>query len=290
MATLSDLLRVANLPKSTYFYWKNWKDWDLKNKELEEQIAAICEENHYRYGRRKVTAVLKNRGFRVGHGKVDRLMTKMGLSGTIKRVHYNSYTGEPGNESPDLIIMEYTNKLGAVHHKSDFSCSRPDEKWTTDVSQFNVCGTKLYLAPIKDMYTGEIISYDLSLSPNLDQQKRMLAKAFETHRDLQGTIFHSDQGWQYRHPEYMDLLKKKGMLQSMSRKGNCLDNCIMESFFGTMKNEMFYGHEKEFKTVDEFRKAVDEYIVYYNSERLHYYKDVKKYMTPLQRRELYAQA
>ena len=113
--------------------------------------------------------MLKDKGFRVEHGTVDRLMTKMGLSGTVKRVHYNSYTGGPGNESPDRIIMEYTNKLGVVHHKSDFSCSRPDEKWTTDVSQFNVCGTKLYLAPIKDMYTGEIISYDLSLSPNLDQ-------------------------------------------------------------------------------------------------------------------------
>lgn len=287
-ATLSDLLLVAKLSKSTYFYQKNWKDWDLKNKELAEQIAAICEENRYRYGRRKVTAVLKDKGFRVEHGKVDRLMTQMGLSGTVKRVHYNSYTGGPGNESPDRIIMEYTNKLGAVHHKSDFSCSRPDEKWTTDVSQFNVCGTKLYLAPIKDMYTGEIISYDLSLSPNLDQQKRMLAKAFATHGDLRGTIFHSDQGWQYRHPEYMALLKEKGMLQSMSRKGNCLDNCIMESFFGTMKNEMFYGHEKEFGTVDEFRKAVDEYIAYYNSKRLHYYKDLKKYMAPLQRRSLSA--
>lgn len=258
-ATLSDLLLVAKLSKSTYFYQKNWKDWDLKNK-----------------------------GFRVEHGKVDRLMTKMGLSGTVRRVHYNSYTGGPGNESPDRIITEYTNKLGVVHHKSDFSCSRPDEKWTTDVSQFNVCGTKLYLAPIKDMYTGEIISYDLSQSPNLDQQKRMLAKAFATHGDLRGTIFHSDQGWQYRHPEYMALLNEKGMLQSMSRKGNCLDNCIMESFFGTMKNEMFYGHEKEFGTVDEFRKAVDEYIAYYNSKRLHYYKDLKKYMAPLQRRSLSA--
>ncbi|MCI5723905.1 MAG: IS3 family transposase, partial [Erysipelotrichaceae bacterium] len=127
----------------------------------------------------------------------------------------------------------------------------------------------------------EIISYDLSTSPNLDQVKRMLNKAFDKFPSVEGIIFHSDQGWQYQHKVYRKELSEHGIIQSMSRKGNCLDNCVMENFFGKMKNEMFYGHAYEFKTLEELQRAMEEYIDYYNTERI----QVKlKGLTPSQAR------
>ena len=132
------------------------------------------------------------------------------------------------------------------------------------------------------MNTNEIISYDLSRSPNLEQINRMLNKAFEKFPDLSGLIFHSDQGWQYRHEKYRSALKEKGIIQSMSRKGNCYDNCIMETFFGRLKNEMFYGHEKEYTSFEKFSDALRKYIYYYNNERI---QAKTKWMPPVKYRE-----
>ena len=140
---------------------------------------------------------------------------------------------------------------------------------------------KCYISPILDMNTNEIISYDLSLHPTLDQVKRMLEKAFEKFPDVTGLIFHSDQGWQYQHAYYRKMLMEHGIIQSMSRKGNCYDNCIMETFFGRMKNEMYYGYEKEYSSFEEFSKAVEEYIDYYNNKRI---QAKTKWMPPVQYR------
>ena len=128
------------------------------------------------------------------------------------------------------------------------------------------------------MYTNEIISYDLSLHPTLDQVTRMLKKAFKRFPNTQGLIFHSDQGWQYQHALYRQLLKEKGIIQSMSRKGNCYDNSVMETFFGRLKNEMFYGYEKTFDSFNDFKKAIDSYIRYYNYERI---QSKTKWMPPV---------
>ena len=133
--------------------------------------------------------------------------------------------------------------------------------------------------PILDMFTNEIISYDLSLHPNLKQITNMLNQAFEKFPILEGLIMHSDQGWQYQMEHYHKRLKEKGILQSMSRKGNCYDNGVMENFFGKMKNEMFYGHEYEFETLQQLKEAMEEYIGYYNEERI---KVKLKGLTPLQ--------
>ena len=132
------------------------------------------------------------------------------------------------------------------------------------------------------MYSNEIISYDLSLSPNLEQIKRMLNKAFNKFPDVKGLILHSDQGWQYQHEYYINALKTHGITQSMSRKGNCYDNCIIETFFGRMKTEMFYGQEKTYKSFAEFSKAVEEYIDYYNNQRI---QAKTKWMPPVKYRE-----
>ena len=132
------------------------------------------------------------------------------------------------------------------------------------------------------MHNREIISYSISRSPNFEQTKAMLKKAFKKFDNLSGLIFHSDQGWQYQMNYYQKMLKEKGIIQSMSRKGNCLDNSLMENFFGILKNEMFYGHEYEFKTLDQLEEAIVEYINYYNNNRI----TVKlKGLSPIQYRQ-----
>ena len=132
------------------------------------------------------------------------------------------------------------------------------------------------------MHTNEVVSYDLALHPNLEQVKKMLDNAFDKFSNVEGLIFHSDQGWQYQHSYYRNRLKEKGIIQSMSRKGNCYDNCIMETFFGRMKNEMYYGFEKDFESFRSFSKAVDEYIDYYNNKRI---QAKTKWMPPVKYRK-----
>lgn len=140
-------------------------------------------------------------------------------------------------------------------------------------------GTKLYLSPILDMYNGEIISYTISEHPVLNQILDMLNKAFLKIPDNTNLIFHSDQGWQYQHSQYQKRLQQKGIRQSMSRKGNCLDNSVMENFFGLLKSELLYL--REFSSIEEFRIELERYIDYYNNKRI---KCKLKGLSPVQYR------
>ena len=266
---LSRLLKVASLPRATYYFELKKPDKDAKNGEIMALIESVFLENKRRYGFKRITAELRNRGYKINHKKVLRLMAKMGLRAIKAKQKYHSYIGEVGRVADNVIGR-------------DFEASKPNEKWTTDVSQFNCPFGKCYLSPIVDMGAGDVVAWDLSLSPNLEQTKRMLDQAFAKYPNLEGLVFHSDQGWQYQHDYYQERLREKGIVQSMSRKGNCIDNCIMESFFGVMKNEMFYGHESEFKTFEQFRAAVSEYIDYYNNKRI---KAKTKWMPPSKFRE-----
>ena len=266
---LPALLKAASLPRSTYYFEAGKPDPDGKNAGIIEEIRSIFEENRSRYGVRRITAELRNRGFAVNHKKVQRLMSRLGLKGARPKVKYHSYMGAVGAVAGNLI-------------NRDFSASRPNEKWTTDVSQFSCPFGKAYLSPIVDMGMGDVVAWDLSLSPNFMQTMRMLDEAFAKHPSLEGLVFHSDQGWQYQHNYYQQRLREKGIVQSMSRKGNCIDNCIMESFFGVMKNEMFYGHEGEFRTFEQLKRAISEYIDYYNNRRI---KGKTKWMPPAKYRE-----
>lgn len=169
-----------------------------------------------------------------------------------------------------------------TYYKRDFSTTRPNEKWTTDISEFHVAAGKLYFSPILDMFNEEIVAYNISRSPVYTQVQDMLDKAFEKNLDLKGLIFCSDQGWQYQMRQYHTSLEEKGIIQSMSRKGNCLDNCVMENFFGKMKSEMFYGHEYEFTSLDHLQKEMEEYIKYYNNSRI---QTKLKGLTPVQATE-----
>ena len=258
-----------HLSKSTYYFEISKTDVVAeRNAELLDVIRTVFEQNKRRYGVRRVHQELVNRGFNVNHKRVQRLMHKEGLLGKRPKEKYHSYKGEVGKIADNVI-------------NRDFKAAEPLQKWTTDVSQFNFSWGKCYISPILDMNTNEIISYDLSLRPTLDQVKRMLEKAFEKFPNVTGLVFHSDQGWQYQHAYYINELKKHGIVQSMSRKGNCYDNCIMETFFGRMKNEMYYGYEKQYSSFEEFSKAVEEYIDYYNNRRI---QAKTKWMPPVQYR------
>lgn len=263
------MLKAASLSKSTYYFELSKTDKDIKNIELINLIQDIFNENKKRYGFKRITAELRNRGYLINHKKVLRLMTKLGLRAIRRKEKYHSYIGEVGSLADNLI-------------NRNFIADGPNKKWSTDVSQFNCPFGKCYLSPILDMYCGDIVAWDLSLSPNFDQTKRMLDQAFKKYPSLNGLIFHSDMGWQYQMKPYHKRLEDKGIIQSMSRKGNCYDNCIIESFFGTLKNEMFYGHESEFKTFAQFKKAIANYIDYYNNQRI---KRKTKWMPPSKFRE-----
>ena len=258
------------MAKSTYYF--EIKKIDVvknRNLELVREIQEIFDDNKGRYGVRRVHKELLNRGYNVNHKRVQRLMHENRLLGKRPKEKYHSYKGEVGKIADNII-------------NRDFSTTAPLQKWTTDVSQFSFAWGKCYFSPILDMNTNEIISYDLSLSPNMEQIQRMLSKAFKKFPSVTGLIFHSDQGWQYQHAFFRNTLKEHGIIQSMSRKGNCYDNCIMETFFGRLKNEMFYGYEKDYESFEEFSKAVDEYIDYYNNQRI---QAKTKWMPPVKYRE-----
>ena len=276
----NDLL--PSLPRSDYYYWKNRIDPDVKNSDLMDAITTIYTDNHKRYGYRRITLQLKNEGWMVNHKTVKRLMSKLNLYGITPRAKYKSYKGDfNGTVDNKLLYKRVDTKKHKTVYIRDFSTTNVNEKWTTDISEFHIAAGKLYLSPILDMHNREIISYNISTSPSYSQITDMLNKAFNKFDDLSNLTFHSDQGWQYQMFRYHKALRERGITQSMSRKGNCLDNSPMENFFGKMKNEMFYGHEYEFKTLEQLQQAMENYIDYYNNERI----QVKlKGLTPCQAR------
>ena len=282
LETINSNDSLPSLPRSDYYYWKNRTDPDAKNSDLMDAITTIYTDNHKRYGYRRITLQLKKDGWTVNHKTVKRLMSKLKLYGITPRAKYKSYKGDfNGTVDNKLLYKSVDTKRHRTEYIRDFSTTDVNEKWTTDISEFHIAAGKLYLSPILDMHNREIVSYNISKSPNYMQITDMLNKAFNKFDDLSNLIFHSDQGWQYQMFQYHKALRERGITQSMSRKGNCLDNSPMENFFGKMKNEMFYGHEYEFKTLEQLQKAMEEYIEYYNKERI----QVKlKGLTPCQAR------
>ena len=245
---LEILLKIVKLARSTYYYHLKQLDQTDKNQTIKAEIQAIFTEHKGNYGYRRITLALRNRGFVVNHKKVQRLMKSLGLSARIRRKRkYSSYQGEVGKKAENLIQRQ-------------FEASKPMEKCYTS-------SQKLYLSPVLDGFNSEIIAYNLSTSPNLAQVKIMLEQAF-TEDHYENTILHSDQGWQYQHDFYHQFLEDKGTQPSMSRKGNSPDNGMMESFFGILKSEMFYGYEKMFHSLEQLEQAIVDYIDYYNNKRI----------------------
>ena len=230
-----------------------------------QEILNIFNKNKSRYGYRRILLELKNLGYVINHKTVLKLMKSLNIQGKQRKSKYKSYKGEVGKIAPNII-------------NRNFNATKPFEKLTTDVTEFAVCDEKVYLSPILDMYNNEIVSYSISTSPNFWQTRDMLDGLLNKLPTNSTPILHSDQGWQYQMKEYQRILKQNNIIQSMSRKGNCLDNSIMENFFGRLKTEMFFG--EKFESVDTFIDKLKEYIYYYNNERI----ILKLKMSPVQYR------
>lgn len=225
--SLSGLLRLAGLPRSTFYYQQQALQTEDKDVDLKDRIRAIFKRHRGRYGYRRVDAELRQQGIVANHKKVQRLMVCMQLKSLVRPKRYRAFNGATSEAAPNRLERR-------------FSAARPNEKWVTDVTEFKVDNRKLYLSPVMDLYNREIVSYEIAEQPLPKMIESMLTKAFDRLESDERPLLHSDQGWQYRMPAFRQRLQRSGILQSMSRKANCLDNAAMESFFATLKCELFY--------------------------------------------------
>lgn len=240
------LIDIAGIPRSTYYYYSKQFNAPKPDKyaEIKPLIRKIYDDSKERYGYRRITNELR-KTHKINHKTVQRLMREMGIFCRVRMKKYNSFRGEVGKIAPNLL-------------ERDFKADKPNQKWVTDVTEFALFGIKLYLSPIIDLFNGEVVAYNLSYHPNLNQITNMLEKSFAKIPDNTNLILHSDQGWQYQHKHYQKMLRDKGIRQSMSRKDNCLDNTCAENFFGLLKTELLYL--QEFTLVKHFISELEDYI------------------------------
>ena len=259
------------MARSSYYYHKKGNESPDKYDAVKELIKQTYHRHKGRYGYRRITLEIRKTGVIINHKTVFRLMAALGLKSVVRIKKYRSYKGERG-----LIARNILDR--------NFKAARPNQKWATDQTEFNVAGKKLYLSPIIDLFNAEIVSYELSERPNFEPVVKMLKNAFKKLPTNPELVLHSDQGWQYQMKQYSRLLADKGITQSMSRKGNCLDNAIIENFFGILKSELY--HLKKYRSIGELKSEIQEYIHYYNNERI---KENLNGMSPIKYRAHYYQ-
>jgi putative transposase len=248
------LLQVAGLARSTFFYHQARLQIPDPQEALKAALRAVFTANHGRYGHRRVHTELRKQGWTVAKKTVLKLMRSLGLVCKVRRKkRYNSHPGEQGGVAPNGLNRE-------------FEADAPNQKWVTDVTEFSVGDRKLYLSPVMDLFDRQIISYTLGSSPNLELTNTSLREALATLEEGQTPLVHSDQGFQYRHVTWRVLLEGANAVQSMSRKGNCYDNAVMENFFGHLKEELF--HHVRYLSIDALAAALPGYIRWYNTERI----------------------
>ena len=247
------MLEYFCISRSTYYArLASIKKGD-KYAEEREAIHTLVAMNKGRYGYRRITITLHKLGIHINHKVVMRIMKEENLTCKVRLKKYRTYRGTEGKIAPNII-------------KRNFTATKPDQKWATDITEFHVFGRKIYLSPILDLYNGEIVSYEISERPVLAQVLSMLDKAFQERPNSQGCILHSDQGWQYQHAVYQETLKNHAIIQSISRKENCLDNSVIENFSSLLKSELLYL--EKFASYEDFISKLKDYITYYNTKRI----------------------
>ena len=259
-------------------YWQ--KRFDRKNpdQELEDKIQELHKE-HKDFGYRRMHGLLRKLGYTVNKKRVQRIMQKLGLqvtSFTRKSRKYSSYKGKVGKIAPNRLRRRF--KTNVAHQKittdtTEFKYYEVDDKGHMTIK-------KLYLDPFMDMYNGEILSYSITMQPSAIGIMTALKTAIRITSDCPyRRTFHSDRGWAYQMNAYVGELKENRIYQSMSRKGNCYDNSIMENFFSVMKQEMYYG--SVYYGFNELKESIEKYIVYYNEHRI---KQKLGWMSPVEYR------
>ncbi|WP_145009991.1 IS3 family transposase [Pseudomonas oryzihabitans] len=250
---LDALLQGAGLPRSSFYYHLNVARQPDKQGARKESIRAMFTRHRGRYGYRRITQALRNEGQQINHKAVQRLMGEMSLKCTSRRRRYRPFTGPESYVAPNLLERRFT-------------APQPNQRWATDITEFRVNQNRLYLSPILDLFNREIVAYEISERATFTMVLRMLKGGLKTLRPDEKPLIHSDQGWHYQYPAYQQTIRQHGITQSMSRRGNCLDNAAMESFFAVLKSELF--HCAKFATVEQLAAAIREYIHYYNHERI----------------------
>ena len=250
--SISEMCRFFNVSRSGYYDYVKRMDIPAKDLPLAEKIKECQDKCGRTYGYRRVHIWLEKNGIHHNPKTILRVMRKYNLLSVVRRKKYRNY-GDHLHRYPNLL-------------NRDFKADRPNQKWVTDVTEFHLFGEKLYLSPILDLHSRDIVSYVISERPVLSMVTTMLEKAFAKLSDSEVVLLHSDQGWQYQHKQYQRMLREKGIQQSMSNKGNCLDNAVMENFFGLLKSELLYL--QEFESMDHFKQELVEYLDYYNNRRI----------------------
>ena len=250
---LAVLLNCVKLARSSFYYYSKQAGRVDKYEETKVQINSIYHRHKGRFGYRRITLLLRRQGQIINHKTVLRLMQTLRLKSVIRTKKYKSYKGEQGKIAPNVL-----NRM--------FRAAKPNQRWATGITEFNVLGKKLYLSPVIDLYNQEIVTYELSDRPDFKSVMTMLNNALKKVDNSQSLLLHSDQGWHYQMKQYQHLLQEKGITQSMSRKGNCLDNAVIENFFGIVKAELFYL--KKYYSIFQLKKEIKDYINYYNNDRI----------------------
>lgn len=251
---LADLLQAAGLARSTFYYHQARLDAPDKHAGLKREIKTVFDQSHARYGHRRVRLALKRQGICVSRKLVAKLMKQEHLVCQVrKKKRYNSYRSNQSNAAGNVL-------------NRDFTATKPNQKWVSDVTEFRVGNQKLYLSPIIDLYDHSVISYSISASPNLELTNSSLRKALHQAQPGPGMIMHTDQGFQYQHHSWKALLANYNATQSMSRKGNCHDNAMAENFFAHLKAELFYQHA--FTNTEDLANQIQDYIHWYNNQRI----------------------
>lgn len=253
MSSLQLRCQVADLALSTYHYTKQRSN-SLRYLTERQLICEIFDKSRGRYGYRRIASVLKHeQGLCLSGKTVLKLMREEGCVCKVRARKYSSYKGGIGRIAPNLL-------------QRDFVATSPNQKWVTDVTEFNVLGSKVYLSPMMDLYNKEIVAYTVGTSPNMNLIQNMLKQATARLGCDDQVIIHSDQGWQYQQKAYQYVLKECGISQSMSRKANCLDNACAEGFFSHLKAELYHQHR--YLTPEELIDDIHAYIKWYNTERI----------------------
>ncbi|MFU5001175.1 IS3 family transposase [Pseudomonas paraeruginosa] len=247
------LLAAAGLARSTFYYQKSIHDRPDRYRREKQLILDIFRRHRGRYGYRRIAAACRNEGISISPNTVQRLMRELGIASYIRRKKYQSYKGTIGKVAPNILQRK-------------FVATQPNQKWVADVTEFKVEDKKLYLSPVLDLFNGEVIAHQLAEKPDFNLVSNMLTKAIATLKEGDAPLIHSDQGWQYQSLHFQRELGRHNIAQSMSRKGNCYDNAVMESFFGTLKAECY--NEKKFSSVSQLKAELNGYIKYYNHDRL----------------------
>lgn len=248
-------MQIAGLARSTYYYQCRVMKHAEHDGDMATRIRTVYDQHKGRYGYRRITAALTRlMGAPVNHKCVQRHMQKMGLRALIR-------SKKRPRDVAGVSDAHVANVL-----QRNFFATAPNQKWATDITEFNVNGQKLYLSACMDLYNREIIAHCIARRPVFKLVSDTLRSALERAKGSNELMVHSDQGWHYKMQPYRSLLRDRGVVQSMSRKGNCFDNAVIESFFGTLKAE--YLHLAKPSRIEELEAGVHEYIHYYNHERI----------------------